>query len=515
MRRIRNTSTLRFPSQQSERERVRVGECRYFTYNDVNLVTTIEYPGGVANYFWYDAMMRRYAMQDSNGLSYFTWDQNGMNLLAERDSAGTVTAYYTHGDVAVEGIGSLVAAKQNRFGASYYQYPVYDHRGTVVRLVDENGTPTAYFEYDAWGNQLRSDVVGGISENRFRYQSNWIDLADSGGKACLSPTRIYCQTVGRLFSRDESWLAGGYQFPSQIPTLVVDPRGLAAKDLCCGCFLRFNYANLGLKRAVKRRFRPPYVPVGPQGQPGSHSFKLNYGDEFSLALGYAADLIGAEDSLGRNVESAELAKWNQSCCQVAAWFGWVDVAGEVLGSTIEVVRSSGTVVNPSEKWVAEEAKRRRSREAKKRWRKTAYVFHRTTGNRWHGTPWLLYHDISSTGSQVLYATAHTGWAELLWKRERGGVGRSEFHQRYTETMLLQELEKHKELSVLLPLTVSIFDRCMNGRPMSAPRGVAFKVVDSFEDEVRIRLTEDRLNLARSAGWSGVQLQLPREIRGWG
>ena len=31
--------------------------------------------------FYYDAILRRHAMQDSDGLRYFTWDSNGMNLL--------------------------------------------------------------------------------------------------------------------------------------------------------------------------------------------------------------------------------------------------------------------------------------------------------------------------------------------------------------------------------------------------------------------------------------------------
>jgi len=214
----------------------------------------------VANYFWYDAMMRRYAMQDSSGLSYFTWDSNGMNLLAERDSAGSVTAYYTHGFAAVDGIGSAVAVKQNRFSASYYQYPVYDHRGTVVRLLDANGTPTAYYEYDAWGNQLRNDVVAGISDNRFRYQSNWIELGDSDGKICLSPTRLYHAGTGRFLERDMLRMSsrpisplwqgysryksvgplersrGGiearYALTLNTPTLLLDPSGLATKEQC-------------------------------------------------------------------------------------------------------------------------------------------------------------------------------------------------------------------------------------------------------------------------------------------
>jgi YD repeat-containing protein len=198
----------------------------------VNLVTGIKYADDTVNYFWYDALMRRYAMQDSNGVSYFTWDRNAMNLLAERDLAGSVTAYYTHGDVAVEGIGSLVAAKRNQAGASYYQYPVYDHRGTVVRLVDENGTPTAYYEYDAWGNELRDSVVGGISENRFRYQSNYLCLKDSDAKVYLSPTRPLYVPVGRFLGRDPlDGLGGSFSYCHETVTDQVDPRGTRVRHI--------------------------------------------------------------------------------------------------------------------------------------------------------------------------------------------------------------------------------------------------------------------------------------------
>jgi hypothetical protein len=130
----------------------------------------------VANYFWYDAMMRRYAMQDSAGLRYFTWDANGMNLLCERDSAGAVTAYYTHGFAAVDGIGSTVAVKQNRFGTAYFQYPGYDHKSSLETLTDENGNLVAKFKRNAQGVTLSSEVTGGISETRLGYQTNWIKL---------------------------------------------------------------------------------------------------------------------------------------------------------------------------------------------------------------------------------------------------------------------------------------------------------------------------------------------------
>ena len=70
----------------------------------------------------------------------------------------------------------------------------------MKRTLDENGSPTAYFEYDAWGNQLESNVISGTGSDRFRYQSNWIELKDSGGDLYLSPTRYrsswYLQILG-------------------------------------------------------------------------------------------------------------------------------------------------------------------------------------------------------------------------------------------------------------------------------------------------------------------------------
>ena len=129
----------------------------YFAYNDLKLVTSIAYKTGVANYFYYDAQMRRYAIEESTGLRYFTWDRNGMNLLCEREPDGSVAAEYAHGYTPTDGIGSMVAARKVEGGATYYQYPIYDHRGSVMRLVDESGTVTATYEY-----RCLCQVVSGV-----------------------------------------------------------------------------------------------------------------------------------------------------------------------------------------------------------------------------------------------------------------------------------------------------------------------------------------------------------------
>jgi hypothetical protein len=153
------------------------------------------------NHFYYDAMLRRYAVEDSSGVRYFTWDTNGMNLLAERDAAGTVVAGYTHGYAPVPGIGSCVGQELVQSGATYYEFDICDHRGSVVRRVNAAGQVTGYFEYDAWGNALRDEETGASS--RFRYQSNWIQLPDDPDKGLyLSPTRVYHAGVGRFLGRD-------------------------------------------------------------------------------------------------------------------------------------------------------------------------------------------------------------------------------------------------------------------------------------------------------------------------
>ena len=174
----------------------------YFEYNHADLVTRISYKNGTENYFYYDSKLRRYAMIDSGGLIYFSYGGCGLRTFVERDAAGAVTSEYVHGYSPVNGIGTMVAARKVAGGVNYYQYPVYDHRGTVVRLVDENANVVAYYEYSAWGQHLQEQESYPNVENRFRYHSNWLSLNDSGGKLALSPSRIYSMALARFLQKD-------------------------------------------------------------------------------------------------------------------------------------------------------------------------------------------------------------------------------------------------------------------------------------------------------------------------
>jgi len=194
----------------------------YFTYNDANLVTSITYPDSTVNYFYYDGLMRRYAMEDSAGLTYFVWDKGGLNLLAEKDASGNVTAEYIHGYSPVTGIGSLVAAKKTVDGTAYYQYPQYDHRGTVVGLTDKTGAVIASYEYNAFGEPLVAEESTDVQAagNRFRYQSNWMTLKDSGDRFYLSAARVYDAKTGRFLQRDPlfsgQFLAHSFTFTNSV-----------------------------------------------------------------------------------------------------------------------------------------------------------------------------------------------------------------------------------------------------------------------------------------------------------
>ena len=96
--------------------------------------------------------------------------------------------------------GTLLAARKQG-GGTLHQFPAFGGlKGNVAAAMDETGSVVARYQYDAWGNPLRTEDPGG--GNRFTYQSNWIRLKDSGGELYLSPSRVYHAQVGRFLQFD-------------------------------------------------------------------------------------------------------------------------------------------------------------------------------------------------------------------------------------------------------------------------------------------------------------------------
>ncbi|MFO7900646.1 MAG: hypothetical protein R6V58_16490, partial [Planctomycetota bacterium] len=198
-----------------------------FEYSDADLVTMIQYPDATVNYFHYDAQLRRCAVRDSAGLSYFTWDADGLCPLAERDAAGAVVAEHSRGYAPIRGIGDLAGSRLVAGGATYYQYPAFDHRGNVVGLTDGAGAASGRFEYDAWGTKLRDDPPP--EGTRFGQSAPaWLDLPDSGGELGLSPFRLYHKPTGRFLQRDRIGPPGEHFYAALAdnPCNQADPEGL-------------------------------------------------------------------------------------------------------------------------------------------------------------------------------------------------------------------------------------------------------------------------------------------------
>jgi len=188
----------------------------YFAYNDADLVSHAHLPGGAHTYFYYDGLLRRYAMEHSGQTTYFGWDSNGLNLLTERDAAGNLTAEYTHGHSPIPGIGTAQTVRKLDNATPHYQYPIKDHRGTVHKLIDANQTIVATYEYDAFGRPIvtTEDATTQALGNRLRYQTNWLVLPGSNGRFSISRWRMYDAYLGAFTGRDPDTYAhvGPHEF---------------------------------------------------------------------------------------------------------------------------------------------------------------------------------------------------------------------------------------------------------------------------------------------------------------
>ncbi len=176
--------------------------------------------------FYHDANMRMVAMDDAGTLTYYTWDRNGMNLLQERNASGTVTADYTHGYAPIDGSGTLAGAKKEASGVTYYQYPIINHHGDVVKVVDDNGAVKDSYVFNAWGELIGETTSG--APNAFDWQSNWLRLKEGILK---SPARVYFDSVGRFAQRDPLGCCRDgtniYVY-SHMALRLADPKGLTA-----------------------------------------------------------------------------------------------------------------------------------------------------------------------------------------------------------------------------------------------------------------------------------------------
>ncbi|MCH6257436.1 RHS repeat-associated core domain-containing protein [Puniceicoccaceae bacterium K14] len=212
-----------------------------YQYDANNRIRTM-YDG--SNYymtFRYDYMGRRVRKlvedYDDNQLASIKFLYNGMELLAELNSSGSVTKSFHWGpdisDVQGGAGGAEGLIYQRDWGNSKGYFPAYDLSGNLVGLLNDFGTGdwAAWYAYDAFGNIVDTGPGGTYQEdNPIRYSTQYTDK-ESG--LVYYGFRFYDPTKGRFLTRDPIGEAGGanlYRFVGNDSVNRVDRWGLATSD---------------------------------------------------------------------------------------------------------------------------------------------------------------------------------------------------------------------------------------------------------------------------------------------
>ena len=141
--------------------------------------------------------------------------------------SGSVTRVYTHGP----GIDNILSMTVYGATTNTYYY-LKDHLGSVLGLVDKDGTLVESYRYDAWGRVLGVYTGGGqaIATSAFGNRYLWQGREYSWKTGLyFFRARWYDPVTGRWLSNDPIGISGGlnqYVFCANNAMNFTDPEGL-------------------------------------------------------------------------------------------------------------------------------------------------------------------------------------------------------------------------------------------------------------------------------------------------
>ena len=142
----------------------------------------------------------------------FTTDPLGIgNVLS--DSKGAEYIY-----------GNGLEARVKNGKVSYY---VTDFRGSVVAIVDENGTITHKYQYDEFGKVVQKKEA---DYNPFQYVGKYGVMYLTDHQYYMR-ARHYDPTIGRFLSEDPIWSTNLYPYADNNPITKIDPMGKSSDEI--------------------------------------------------------------------------------------------------------------------------------------------------------------------------------------------------------------------------------------------------------------------------------------------
>ncbi|GAB6519296.1 RHS repeat domain-containing protein [Bacillus paranthracis] len=211
-----------------------------YTWNEHDQIVAITKQGESNAFatYKYDENNRRIEKSINGQVTRYFYDGDSINPLYETDGSGTVLRQYVYSTS-----GTRLAMKSK--GQTLYYH--YNPRGDVVAMTDQNREVVATYEYDSWGNVLKSDAKGIAADNPFGYAGYMYDK-EIGMYYLIA--RYYNPNHGVFLSvdpdpgdEDDPVTMTGYTYGDNNPVMKVDPDGHLAWWIASGAV--GGIANVG------------------------------------------------------------------------------------------------------------------------------------------------------------------------------------------------------------------------------------------------------------------------------
>jgi len=193
-------------------------ETTQYRYDERNLLTRVITATQDIE-FEYDGAGNRTAKTVNGVRTEYVVDPTSsiVQVLEERDSAGSLISSYTYGIGRISGVLP---------GGSESTYYLTDGLGSTRQLVSSSGLASSEYQYDAFGTVN----AGPTSVNEYLFTGERVD-AETG--LVYLRARYYDPETGAFLNKDPLGVSGGlnhYAYVSNDPLNRVDPNGLTSYD---------------------------------------------------------------------------------------------------------------------------------------------------------------------------------------------------------------------------------------------------------------------------------------------